>query len=135
MKLTPAAEQPTQKGAVVSFTGTAWQQPMAVGETPEPLHVTRVSFEPGARTVWHHHPRGQILVATVGVGRFQLEGGPVQAMYPGDCVTFAPGERHWHGAAPDQLFVHISIQAEDASGEQAAWLHPVSDEDYARDPV
>ena len=134
MKLTPTAKQPTQKGAPSSFTGVVWQQPMAVGEKPEPLHVTRVTFEPGARTVWHHHPLGQVLVATSGVGRFQLVGGPVQAMYPGDSVTFAPGEVHWHGAAPDQLFVHISIQAEDASGEQATWLHPVSNDDYSHKP-
>ncbi len=134
MKLTQAAEQPTRKGAADSFTGTAWQQLIAVGETSEPLHVTRVTFELGARTVWHRHPIGQVLVATVGVGRFQLEGGPVQALNPGDSVTFAPGEVHWRGAAPDQLFIHLSIQAEDASGEQATWLRPVSDEDYARDP-
>ena len=51
MQLTQAAEQKTQRGDTGSFTGTAWQQPMAVGETPEPLHVTRVTFEPGARTV------------------------------------------------------------------------------------
>ena len=135
MKLTSAAGQPTKPGDPASFTGTAWQQPMAVGETPEPLHVTRVTFEPGARTVWHHHPRGQILVATVGVGRFQVEGGPVLALLPGDSVTFKPGERHWHGAAPDQLFIHVSIQAADAHGEQATWLHPVSDEEYARVPT
>ena len=134
MKLTQAAGQPTRKGGAESFTGTAWQQPIAVGETPDPLHVTRVTFEPGARTVWHHHPRGQVLIATVGVGRFQLEGGPVRALYPGDSVTCAPGEVHWHGAAPGQLFVQLSMQAENAGGEQATWLHPVSDGEYARDP-
>ena len=134
MKLTKAVEQATRKGVGASFTGIAWQQPIAVSETPEPLHVTRVTFEPGARTVWHHHPAGQVLIATVGIGRFQVEGGAVRALYPGDSVTFAPGEVHWHGAAPDQLFAHVSIQAEDAGGEQATWLHPVSDEDYARDP-
>ncbi len=134
MKLARATEQKTQQGAGESFTGIAWQQPIAVGETAEPLHVTRVTFEPGARTVWHHHPAGQVLVATVGVGRFQVQGGSVLALYPGDSVTFAPGEIHWHGAAPDQLFIHVSIQAGDAQGEQATWLHPVSEEDYARDP-
>ena len=135
MKLKQAAEQPTQKGAPESFTGTAWQQPIAVGETARPLHVTRVTFEPGARTVWHHHPGGQVLIATSGIGRFQVEGGPVTAMYPGDGVTFAPGEVHWHGAAPDQLFVHLSMQSEGDGGEQATWLHPVGDEDYARHPA
>ena len=80
MKMTKAAAQQTRRGGERSFTGTAWQQPLAVGETAEPLHVTLVTFEPDARTVWHHHTRGQVLVATVGVGRFQVEGGPVQAL-------------------------------------------------------
>ena len=134
MKLAQAAGQPTQKGAAESFMGIAWQQPSAIGETIRPMHVTRVTFEPGARTVWHHHPGGQILTATSGTGRFQIEGGSVVAMYPGDSVTFAPGEVHWHGAAPDQLFAHLSMQAEGDGGEQATWLHPVRDEDYVRNP-
>ena len=135
MKLTPAAEQPTQKGAPDSFTGVVWQQPIAIGETTEPTHVARVTFEPVARMAWHHHPHGQILIATAGVGRFQVEGGPLLALHPGDSATVAPGETYWHGAAPDQLFVHLSMQAADANGEQATWLHPVSDEDYVRDPA
>jgi len=135
MKLAKAINQATTRGAPENFTGTAWQQTIAVGEAAEPLHVARITFEPGARTVWHHHPRGQILVATTGVGRFQLQGGPVQVLHPGDSVTIAPGEIHWHGAAPGQLFIHTSIQAADAQGRQAVWLHPVSDEEYERDPL
>lgn len=134
MKLRHATEQPTTRGAAGSFTGTAWQQTLATGETPNPLHVARVTFEPGARTVWHTHPFGQILVATSGVGRFQVEGGPMLALRPGDSVTIAPGEKHWHGAVPDQLFVHISMQAADGRGEQATWLEPVSDGQYTAEP-
>ena len=135
MRLTQTAEQPTQKGAAESFTGLAWQQPIAIGGTASPMHVTRVTFEPGARTVWHHHLGGQILIATAGIGRFQVEDGRIMAMYPGDSVTFAPGEVHWHGAAPDQLFVHLSMQAEGDGGEQATWLHPVSHANYERRPA
>lgn len=134
MKLHPAAEQATKRGEPMSFTGTAWQQTIAVGETANPLHVARVIFEPVARTVWHTHPLGQILIAVSGIGRFQLDGGPVVALHPGDSVTIAPGEKHWHGAAPDQLFIHTSIQAAGEQGEQAIWMEPVSDEEYARDP-
>ncbi len=134
MRLSHAAEQTTRRGSSESFTGTAWQQTLAVGDAPNPLHVARVTFEPGARTVWHAHPRGQILIATTGVGRSQSEGGPVLALWPGDSVMIAVGEKHWHGAAPDQLFVHTSIQAEGADGEQATWMEPVTDEDYTRAP-
>ncbi len=97
---------------------------------PNQQQLSRVTFEPGARTVWHSHPYDQILIATAGIGRFQLEGRPVLALNPGDSVTIASGGKHWHGAAPDQLFVHTSIQAADASGAQAVWLHPVSDAEY-----
>ena len=134
MKLTGTTTQKTKRGSPESFTGIAWQQTLAVGDAPNPLHVARVTFEPGARTVWHTHPRGQVLIAATGVGRFQTEGGPVLALLPGDSVTIPAGEKHWHGAAPDQLFVHLSIQAEGDGGEQATWLEPVSDEDYARNP-
>lgn len=134
MKHRPAARQPTNLGRPESFTGTAWQQTLAVTESEHPLHVARVTFEPGARTVWHTHPLGQILIATAGVGRFQIDGGPVFTLRPGDSVTINPGEKHWHGAAPDQLFVHTSIQAAGDDGEQAIWLEPVSDADYAREP-
>ena len=131
MKITRPADQTNHQGEGKSFTGVAWQQAIAVGETADPMHVARVIFEPGARTVWHVHPLGQILVAVSGVGRFQIQGGPVLALNPGDSVTIAPGEVHWHGAAPEQLVIHISIQAADARGEQATWLHPVTDQEYA----
>ncbi len=134
MKLQHAEGQSTQKGQQESFSGSAWQQTLAVGDAPNPLHVARVTFEPAARTVWHAHPHGQILLATAGTGRFQSEGGPVVQLRPGDSVTIAPNEKHWHGAAPGQLFIHISIQAESDQGKQAAWMEPVSDEEYARAP-
>lgn len=130
MKHQQAAEQPTKRGSSESFTGTAWQQTVAVDATANPLHVARVTFEPGARTVWHTHPRGQILTAISGTGRFQIEGGRVLALNPGDSLTVAPGEKRWHGAAPDQLLIEMFIQAADTDGEQATWLHPVSDEEY-----
>ena len=97
--------------------------------------MTGVTFEPGARTVWHHHQRGQILIASAGIGRFRMKGGRVIAMYPGDSVTFALVEVHRHGAASDQPFVRLSMQAENDGGEQATWLHPVSDEDYRLNPA
>ena len=130
MRIARADDQTTRQGAAESFTGVAWQQALAVGETAEPLHVARVTFEPGARTVWHRHPYGQVLIATAGICRVQVQHGPVVALWPGDSVVIAAGEVHWHGAAPDQLFVHTSIQAADRGGDQATWLHPVSEDEY-----
>ena len=69
-----------------------------------------VTFEPGARTAWHTHPLGQVLIVTGGCGRAQREGGPIEEIRPGDVVVFAPGEKHWHGAAPTTAMTHIAIQ-------------------------
>lgn len=135
MNILTSAAQPSEPGAPEQFTGPAWRDVRATGEEPTRIHAASVTFLPGARTVWHTHPRGQVLVAVSGVGRVQKEGEPVRALYPGDGVTIEPGEKHWHGAAPDQVFVHLSIQGADAAGEQATWLEPVSEADYGQLPA
>ena len=101
-------------------------------EAPAPARVRayRVTFEPGSRTAWHTHPLGQTLHVLSGVGRVQSRGGPVQTIRPGDTVWFAPGEEHWHGAAPGTGMVHIAMQEADETGHHVGWLEQVSDADY-----
>ena len=77
---------------------------------PARTAANAVTFEPGARTAWHTHPLGQTLIVTAGAGRVQREGGPIEEIRPGDVVCFAPGEKHWHGAAPTTAMTHIAIQ-------------------------
>ena len=89
-----------------------------------------MTFEPGARTAWHTHPLGQTLVVTFGVGRVQRWGGPVEEIRPGDVVWFPPGEKHWHGAAPDKAMTHIAIH-EVLDGKAVDWLEKVTDAQYA----
>lgn len=93
------------------------------------LSGATVTFEPGARTAWHTHPRGQTLLVTAGLGRAQRQGGPVETIRPGDTVWFDAGEKHWHGAAPDCAMTHIAI-AEMENGKAVDWLEKVSDADY-----
>lgn len=88
-----------------------------------------MTFEPGARTAWHTHPLGQTLIVTAGIGRAAREGGPVEEIRPGDVVVFAPGERHWHGAAPETAMTHIAIH-EVRDSKVVDWLDPVSDAEY-----
>ena len=88
-----------------------------------------VTFEPGARTAWHTHPLGQTLIVTAGCGRVQREGGPIEEIRPGDVVWFAPGEKHWHGAAPTTAMTHIAIQ-EALDGKAVDWMEKVTDEQY-----
>jgi hypothetical protein len=80
-------------------------------------------FEPGARTAWHTHPLGQTLVLTAGCGQAQRWGGP------SDMVWFAPGEKHWHGAAPTTAMTHIAIQ-EKLDGKVVDWMEQVAGEQY-----
>jgi quercetin dioxygenase-like cupin family protein len=133
MDIHHAADRPTREVPAEWFTGTVWQDPII--ETPEPARAraVRVSFEPGARTAWHTHPLGQTLYVTSGVGRVQAKGGPVRAILPGDTVWIPPGEKHWHGAAPDHGMVHIAIH-EALDGSHVTWMEQVTDAEYALAP-
>ena len=112
------------------FTGTVRHDPLF--QAPEPARVSgsSVTFEPGARTAWHTHPLGQTLIVTFGCGRVQREGGSIEEINPGDVVWFPPGEKHWHGAAPNAAMSHIAIQ-ESLDGKNVEWMEKVSDEQYA----
>lgn len=131
MEITRNGSQPSGKGPAEWFTGTVRMDPLFAA--PEPARVTGVdvTFEPGARTAWHTHPLGQVLIVTAGCGRVQREGGPVEEIKPGDVVWIAPGEKHWHGAAPTTAMSHIAIQ-EKLDGRYVDWLEHVSDADYAK---
>ena len=88
-----------------------------------------VTFEPGARTAWHTHPLGQILIVTAGIGRVQRWGGSIDEIRPGDVVWFPPGEKQWHGATATTAMAHIAI-AESLDGKAVDWMEKVSDEQY-----
>src|SRR5690348_8800325 len=91
--------QPSDRGPVEYFTGTVRVDPLFHAPDPARANGAAVTFEPGARTAWHTHPLGQMLVVTAGCGRAQRWGGPVEEIRPGDVIWFAPGEKHWHGAS------------------------------------
>src|SRR5580692_6943420 len=129
MKIHLAGSRPTRRAPKENFVGTVLQDPIITTEAPARLVVNRVSFEPGARTNWHHHPLGQTLYVISGVGRVQTKGGPVQEIRPGDTVWIPPNEVHWHGASPGNSMCHIAMQ-EALDGKFSTWLDPVSDADY-----
>lgn len=121
--------QPSGKGPGDWFTGTVRIDPLFPVTAPARAAGNTVTFEPGARTAWHTHPLGQVLIVTAGFGRVQREGGPVEEIRPGDVVWFDPGEKHWHGAGPTTAMTHIAIQ-ESLDGKAVDWLEHVSDADY-----
>lgn len=129
MEIFRAGSRASAQGPKDWFTGTVRVDPLFNPAAPERVQGAQVTFEPGARTAWHTHPLGQTLVVTSGFGRVQRAGGAVEEIRPGDVVWFAPGERHWHGAAPDTAMTHIAIQ-EVKDGKTVDWLEQVSEQDY-----
>lgn len=129
MEIKRAGTQQSGKGPAEYFTGTVRIDPMFTAQPPARVVGATVTFEPGARTAWHTHPLGQHLIVTAGCGRAQRWGGPIEEIKPGDVIWFAPGEKHWHGAAPTTAVTHIAIQ-EALDGKTADWLEKVSEEQY-----
>jgi quercetin dioxygenase-like cupin family protein len=129
MDIKHIGSQASAKGPADWFTGTVRLDPLFQAPNPARVGMANVTFEPGARTAWHTHPLGQTLIVTFGCGRVQREGGLVEEIRPGDVVWFPPGEKHWHGAAPDTAMTHIAIQ-ESLDGKAVDWMEKVSDEQY-----
>ena len=129
MDITHNGAQPSTPGPADWFTGRVRIDPLFTAPDPARVAGASVTFEPGARTAWHTHPLGQTLIVTFGHGRAQREGGPIEEIGPGDVVSFAPGEKHWHGASPTTAMTHIAIQ-EILDGSAVTWLEKVTDEQY-----
>lgn len=111
------------------FTGQVRIEPVHSAPEPARLRAVIVTFQPAARTAWHTHPLGQTLHVLSGIGWAQSWGGPIREIRPGDTVWFAPGEKHWHGAAADQPMTHLAMQ-EAQDGSVVTWLEKVSDTQY-----
>lgn len=132
MEIKRNGTQASVKGPAEWFTGTVRIDPLFLqANDPSRMTGASVTFEPGARTDWHRHPLGQILIVTAGCGRVQREGGSIEEIRPGDVVWFPPGEKHWHGAAPTTAMTHIAVQ-EALDGTNVEWMEKVSDHQYTR---
>ena len=120
------------KGEIIKipdFTGTAWLETLVPKDSTYNCPIGNVTFKPFARTYWHIHPGGQILLVTGGKGYFQEEGKPAQVIKEGDVVKIHPNVKHWHGATPDNWLVHLTITPNTQKGD-IKWLGPVADEEY-----
>jgi 4-carboxymuconolactone decarboxylase len=117
-----------------NFTGAARVEMLF--EALDPSHASggSVTFEPGARTAWHSHPRGQILIVTAGTGRVQRWGDPIEEVRAGDVVRIPAGQKHWHGASPQASLMHIAI-SEHRDGSTVQWMEQVSDQQYSGLPT
>lgn len=112
------------------FTNTTWVNMLHTDKDGVfDTQVYDVVFEPSARTYWHSHPGGQILLITKGIGYYQEKGKPARLLKPGDVVAIPPDVVHWHGAAPKSQFTHIGMSTKVHEGP-AKWCGPVTDEEY-----
>ena len=129
MEIKRSGSQSSGEGPADWFTGRVRIDPLFEAPAPARVRGASVMFEPGARTAWHTHPLGQILIVTSGCGLAQRWGGPIEEIRPGDVVWFAPGEKHWHGATLTTAMTHIAIQ-EALNGKVVDWMEKVSGEQY-----
>ncbi|MBB5343314.1 (R)-mandelonitrile lyase [Tunturibacter empetritectus] len=127
--LTPKASQKVITGAPDRFTGSVRVQSLFDAKVQTRATGGEVTFQSGARSAWHTHPLGQILIVTDGIGWVQQWGSPVQVMRKGDVVWIPAGVKHWHGATPNSSVTHIAIQ-ENLDGRNVDWLEQVSDKQY-----
>ncbi|WP_456312113.1 (R)-mandelonitrile lyase [Pseudomonas shirazensis] len=112
------------------FTGDAYLQLLLAKDDNNNFVIGSVTFEPGARTNWHTHPKGQVLIVTEGAGLYQEKDKPAKSIKKGDIINIPENIEHWHGASADSKMVHIAIT--NYEGEvNAVWLNPVTDSEYA----
>ena len=111
------------------FTGDAYLQTLLAKDKNNDFVLGSVTFEPGARTNWHTHPKGQVLIVTEGEGLYQEKGKTAQVIKKGDVIKIPENVQHWHGATASTKMVHIAIT--NYEGEtNAVWLNPVTDEEF-----
>ncbi|MEZ4951122.1 MAG: cupin domain-containing protein [Saprospiraceae bacterium] len=135
----PVVEKPASTNAAIfpkgklgpaeNFTGNAYNYGLVSMDSTFTTLVGNVYFEPGARSNWHTHPGGQILIITDGIGYHQIEGQAIEIMKKGDVIKCPPNKRHWHGASPDSDLQQMYIVPNTEKGI-IEWMEPVTDEQY-----
>jgi quercetin dioxygenase-like cupin family protein len=134
MQIHRAGSAKAIKGPADWFTGDVSIDRIFNAPAPARVGLAIVNFQPGARTNWHTHPLGQILLVTDGVGWTQCEGGPKTEIRPGDLIWCNCGRRHWHGATDTTAMQHVAVN-EALDGKPVDWLEPVTEQTYLAGPV
>lgn len=119
-------------GPSTNFTGKAWNTGLVESDTVYNTAVGNVYFEPGARSNWHSHPAGQILIITGGTGYHQIKGQPKQTIRKGDVIKCPPNILHWHGASVDTGLQQIYILPQSEKG-MVDWKDAVNEQEYTAD--
>lgn len=118
-----------EKGSKEFFTGNAYPTSLVEADSVYNTLIGNVYFEPGARSNWHSHPSGQILIITDGIGYHQIEGKPIEIIKKGDVIKCPPNVKHWHGASVDVGLQQLYVIPDTEKGI-VKWNEPVTDEQY-----
>lgn len=116
------------------FTGNAYNIGLVDADSILTTAVGNVYFEPGARSNWHSHPAGQILIITDGVGYHQIEGKPIEIIKKGDVIKCPPNVRHWHGASAEVGLQQLYIVPNTEKGI-VKWEEAVSEAQYSKGKI
>ena len=112
-----------------NFTGQVWLQMLVLSDTTYNSNIGSVTFAPAARSNWHYHPGGQLLLVTEGIGLYQEKGKAIEIIKKGEVVKCKPNVIHWHGATANSKMTHIAIGTNTQKGN-VVWLAPVDDATY-----
>lgn len=113
------------------FTGEAFLMPLLAQDHNHDFSAGSVTFQAGARTNWHTHPKGQVLIVIDGEGFYQEKGKPARKIVKGEVVNIPENIEHWHGATATTAMTHIAI-TNFKDGVQVTWLQAVSDEEFTQ---
>lgn len=125
------SEQTNTSEVNSNFTGSVFVQMLVAKDSIFNTQMASVTFEPSARTNWHYHPSGQILIITDGTAYYQEQGKPKQILFKGQVVKCPPNVRHWHGATPHGTMTHVAMSPNLERGS-VVWLQKVTDEEYEK---
>ena len=109
-------------------TPAAWLMELHKADELLNSNIAVAEFLPNTRLAWHHHPGGQILLITDGVGYYQEKGKPKQIVRVGDVVKCDPEVQHWHGASVDSGVTYVAISP--AHKGPTVWAQAVTDAEY-----
>jgi 4-carboxymuconolactone decarboxylase len=130
-KATAQKQTTIQRAPGDNMTGAVWIEVLSSADSIFNYQIANVTFEPRARTNWHKHPGGQVLLVVEGIGYYQEKGKSIQLLHKGDIVKCYPNVEHWHGASPDSKFTHTGITPETTKG-RVVWLAKVTEQEYNR---
>jgi len=128
------AQQPSNpsskltKGSPDRFTGDVWVDYM-VNDTINDFLVSKVFFEPNARSNWHSHLGKQIIMAIDGEGYYKEKGKPVKKLKKGDVVVIEPGTTHSHGSINSNKFTQAVMMNGITKKDATTWLNKVTEEE------